>query len=823
MQLIFTFFSSFSEGGPFISKDAHRVFVSLWVSLLLLLANPLHAQLPPNQPEQDCFFAIPVCQDTYIQTNSYSGEGLNSDEINGRNSCMLIGERNSVWYTFTIRQAGNLCFTIIPQDTLDDYDWALFDLTTATCGDIPNNPALEVRCNWAYNQGCQGETGANGRTDCPDQFEACIPVLVGQKFVLNVSNFTASNSGYTLDFSQSSARLYDDIPPQVESVTSFCTGVRVRFDENVLCSTIDSLDFVFTGPGGPYTIYRVSSPNCDRGGAYDRDFDFYLSPGIPTAGWYTLTLAGSVTDFCGNVAPPVTKQVYMPMPPIASIEPPGPAQCIEENDFILTYSGPSSVRFYAWNLGDSTLSIRQQPRKTYKKPGTRTVELIITDVNGCKDTATTQLTVLGNPATQFQLPATACQRDSLTPVNLTTAGAGSAITGYRWFFGDGGYTTDPNPTYYYAPSGDFEVVLAVTNQDGCVGQYSQWLRVFPTPETDFAKEEDLCLGDSAHFINLSTIPSSQHNDLIVSWSWNFGNGATQGMVPQPVVLYDSAGTYPVVLRVVSDKGCVDSLVQQMVIHQPAPPLVKGDSTCIGEPALLSAVPQEDGAMVSWYTAAGDTAVLHHMYSFFTPPLTETRIYFVEVTSEIGCVSERVAATALVPPLQNGRIAAMDSILFFPQPLAQLSLEGSYQPVTYYWTFGDGITSEDPEPAHEYEKPGRYDIGLAFIDIYGCRHTLSRYLDVMRPTDVFVPSAFTPNGDGINDLFSIATPALLVFRFQVFDRFGRMLFESSQPDFLWDGRTEGGKDLPEGVYAFAVDAVDVSGDPVQFAGTITLFR
>ena len=220
------------------------------ITWLLLVVLALHAQLPPNQPEQDCFNAIPLCQDTYFQPNSYTGAGSNPDEIDGTNSCLELGEQNSVWYTFQVETAGDLCFTIIPADTLDDYDWAVFNLTNSSCAAIAVNNSLSVACNFTYNTGCAGETGPNGRVDCPDQFEPCIQVQAGEIFALNVSNFSSSNAGYTLDFSSSTAALYDEIPPELVSVESFCTGVTVTFSERVSCASVTP-GFFFTAPTVP--------------------------------------------------------------------------------------------------------------------------------------------------------------------------------------------------------------------------------------------------------------------------------------------------------------------------------------------------------------------------------------------------------------------------------------------------------------------------------------------------------------------------------------------------------------------------------------------
>ncbi len=106
-------------------------------------------------PEQDCSGAIPVCQNVYVQPNSYNGEGF--QELTFSNSsCLTQGEENSVWYIWTVNVSGTLEFEITPINVNDDYDWAVYDLTNATCADIISGVAPEVRCNYSAIPGATG-------------------------------------------------------------------------------------------------------------------------------------------------------------------------------------------------------------------------------------------------------------------------------------------------------------------------------------------------------------------------------------------------------------------------------------------------------------------------------------------------------------------------------------------------------------------------------------------------------------------------------------------------------------------------------------------
>ncbi|GAB4405517.1 MAG: hypothetical protein OHK0039_06600 [Bacteroidia bacterium] len=793
----------------------------LFLLPVLLWYPSLYAQLPPNQPEQDCFAALSVCQDIYVQPNSYSGEGLNPDEINGATSCFLLGEQNSVWYVFTVQTSGDLCFTIIPADTMDDYDWAVYNLTGRSCAAIATTPGMEVACNFVYNNGCEGRTGPNGLPGCPDLYEPCIPVQAGQTYVVNVSNFSATNSGYTLDFSPSTAQLFDDVPPEVTDIERHCEGATVTFSENVLCSTVQPGDFAFYGPGGTYTVSAVRSRNCDAGGDFDNTFDLVISPPFSQGGTYTVALTGHITDNCGNPAILSTGTVQIPPPPVASINTHAP-QCEEGNSFGFGYPGPTAVTSFAWSFGDGNGSALAAPIHRYTSAGPMTVQLVIRDIYGCRDTATTQVDVLPGPLAAFDAPQALCQLDTFAPVNQTGIQGGAALTSFTWYLADGSRYDRYEIQHAFRQPGRYRVLLEAYNTLGCRDTFSRIIIVWPLPEVDFLTEADVCIGDTAHLLDLSSIRSDIDGDSIASWSWDFGDGDTAGAITAPAHLYDTAGVFPVTLRVVSDKGCVDSLVQGQIIHQPPPPEVVDTAVCWGRRAFLQAVP-EPGGITHWYERSGDTLAfllgpVHH-----TLPVAFADTFYAEVISEIGCVGPRVPVLARHHPIGQGQVLVSDTVLYFPAPTVQPQVEANVLLTQYSWDFGDRRLDSTAQPVHVYTHPGRYVLRLDGTDEHGCPHQWQRIVEVRQQVEVWVPSAFSPNGDGINDRLSIGWRDVQQFYLAVFNRQGQEVFATTLPDFGWDGRSPDGHPLPGGVYTYRVRAIDYTGNPYEAAGTITLIR
>ncbi len=292
------------------------------LSLIGLLGNaiPALSQVPTVQ---DCNGAIPVCQSTYFQANSFSGTGNYPNEINPLLSC-LGGEINSVWYTFTVQTAGTLCFSITPNSPTDDYDWALFNLTNANCSDIATNAALQVRCNFDVGGlppgGVTGATGLAGAGQAP-----CLNVIPGQTFTLNISNFSASQFGYTLQFTGSAA-IFDNIPPTIKPIAAITAcgadSLVITFSENVLCSTVSTDDFILTDPNGNNVqFFGITGSVCASGGNQENTYVLRLATALTVQGNYTLShvgIAGFIFDLCGNGTSPTSLIIPVSFPLVSA-------------------------------------------------------------------------------------------------------------------------------------------------------------------------------------------------------------------------------------------------------------------------------------------------------------------------------------------------------------------------------------------------------------------------------------------------------------------------------------------------------------------------
>ncbi|HMC97893.1 MAG TPA: hypothetical protein VKG92_09575, partial [Flavobacteriales bacterium] len=283
----------------------------------------------------DCDGAIQLCGGVYTEDTAPLGTG-NVYEFTG--ICNQNLESASIWYVFTVQDAGDLSFILDPATDTDDYDWGLFNITNGGCAGInaQDGTSPEVNCN-SYGSltvpnGPTGISTANGGTGTSNgpgdlngpPFNADLPVQVGETYALVVMNWTGSPDGYTIDFTQSTASIYDQNPPVPVSVTTDCSNqtFEVEFSEPVVTSTVSPTDFTLTSPSGDVYPFGTVTPNVPSAPA-QTGYTIVLS-GVPTeGGMYTLTItsiSGNVEDLCGNNVVDTTFVVPIIAPLIYTVE-----------------------------------------------------------------------------------------------------------------------------------------------------------------------------------------------------------------------------------------------------------------------------------------------------------------------------------------------------------------------------------------------------------------------------------------------------------------------------------------------------------------------
>ncbi|MFM2208357.1 MAG: hypothetical protein RL213_2332, partial [Bacteroidota bacterium] len=675
---------------------------------------------PLAPTNQDCANAIPICQNVYSNPISYVGTGNVLNEITPGISCLGSGERNDVWYTFTVQQSGNLNFTITPVNMSDDYDWAVYNLTNASCANIATNGALQVSCNYSATPGNTGPTGAGTTNSQPASgvpFNQTIPVTAGQTYVVNVSNYSATADGYTINFGASSAVIFDNIPPQMTGLTSATTcgssQLTFNFSENILCSTIQNGDFTLTGPGGPYTITGWSAAGCANGGTYGRSVTVTISPAIRTSGSFSFCLgnaAGSVTDLCGNVAPPACF-TFTIAPITLTTSTVNPA-CNGGATGSVTVSPTTGVSpyTYVWspNIGNTS---------TVNNVAAGTYSVTVTDANGC--TATQSVTVTNPPPMTTTASVTSPPCANQTGTATASPNGGTSPYTYSWSPSGG---TGASATGLAAGS----YTVTVTDSRGCTATAAVTVTA-PAPFTASvtATTNPRCSGATN---GSATVSASAGAPTPVTYAWapSGGTGATANNL--------GAGTYTV--TVTNGNGCTATTTVTLTAPPAITPSITAfPATCNGTATGSLTVAATGGTTpytFAWSPSGGTSSTANNLAA---------GNYTVTITDANGCTA-RVGGVVSQPPAVNGTTSSVPvTCNGLSNGSASVVASGGTAPFTYNWlpSGGTGSTANNLSG-------GTYTVTIT--DARGC--TATRTVTVAQPSPITYTSTSTTATCGLSD-------------------------------------------------------------------------
>ncbi|MFN0202363.1 MAG: PKD domain-containing protein [Bacteroidia bacterium] len=310
---------------------------------------------------------------------------------------------------------------------------------------------------------------------------------------------------------------------------------------------------------------------------------------------------------------------------------------------------------------------------------------------------------------------------------------------------------------------------------------------------------------------------------ILTYSWDFGDNSMIQLTPNPSHLYANGGSFLVQLTVISSEGCMDSIRKSVFVYpSPPSPTVKNDTVCLGKGTTLLAITSPPNKAY-WFENEQDNEPVFIGSLFPINSLFENKTFYAQSVSQYQCKSEKVPVFITIPTLDAQTLPIAPQVEL---PMAEVSFSVSANaPIAAYtWDFGDENIGYGTNPTHQYKRPGIFFVSTTLIDIFGCKYLETNQVEVRDVFGLFVPSAFSPNGDQENDEFFIAQNQILSLQFQVFDRWGRIVFSSTDPNFKWNGKDiKTAQDVPEGVYTYYVKAVFENKKEQTQTGTITVIR
>jgi len=599
---------------------------------------------------------------------------------------------------------------------------------------------------------------------------------------------------------------FNFLPP-----TFICEGAPFTFDHSATDIDGDSIVYEICTPllganqgspqpippnGPPYNpiVWQFPYSEANPFGGVPLDID-------PVTGRLTATPASSGQFVYGVCAKEYRNGVYLgetkrdfqvnvvpcPMITIASIFSPTIACGSLQADFLnQSYNAAS----YSWDFGDlSTFldsSSDKNPSWTYPDTGVYMATLIAYSATnpGCNDTTIGEVRVHPAFYADFEIDNIRCTPD-FTFRDKSIA-IGKHADYWEWDLGDGTVSSDTNISHTYSQAGLYEVRLVSSADSSCLDTVETTVSVLEPPVAEFSFELDTCLQ------KVSTLNLSQNTALSL---WNF-NDAWVGPEDQPSHRYNSDGVFRIQLIALSDSACRDSSSQLVSVPPLAEAAFQYEVTECDSVVKFSNLSQ---LAVSYKWNFGDEIESTDHSPVHSYSLSGTIPVTLISTSAYSCPDTLVQDIFFI----SRKKAAFESYIDSCSGLVHFV--GVPQNATeYLWDFGDGTRSRELSPSHAYSANGAYKVNLTTNPESSCMDSVSHYAIFEGPLGelLFVPTAFTPNGDGLNDVFKIS-----VFRpcdrysLSVFNRWGQMIFEAEDAqEAIWDG-TFKGQMAEEGVYVY----------------------
>ena len=474
------------------------------------------------------------------------------------------------------------------------------------------------------------------------------------------------------------------------NATNGCAPFEVEFSNQ---STANATDFEWEFPGGSPSNSMEENPvvTYSTPGIYDvkltvsnsagqsviEETDYIIVGGLPTAS-FTADVTGFTADFTNN-----------------------------------STNAPNSGNMtYEWDFGDNNTSTEENPSHTYTEDGTYDVTLIVTNDCGSK-TINGQVTVVSVPTAGFSAVQTiGCAPFEVEFMNQSTANAET----FEWEFpgGDPATSMEENPVVIYNTPGTYDVILTVTNSAGSnTVTETSYITVgaAPDPAFDFA-----VTGLDVEFINKST------NYLSVEW--DFGDSTTS-VENDPMHSYAEDGAYTVTLTTTNE--CGSTTTTQIVVIATEGPVaafqVVSQTGCVPYEVTFENLSSANAESFEWTFEGGVPPTSTEENPTVTYADTGSYTVTLIATNSLASDTFEVVDYIIVNNVPTPGFSSVDNALVVT------FTNTSTNATSYEWDFGDGQSSTESDPVHEYNEPGEYEVTLTATNECGF-NVLSQTVTVM---------------------------------------------------------------------------------------------
>jgi len=495
------------------------------------------------------------------------------------------------------------------------------------------------------------------------------------------------------------------------------------------------------------------------------------------------------------------------------------SQCQNNNNFVFTSTSTNTNTntVYTWDFGDGNTSSLPNASHTYANYGLYTVKLKVENPPTCFTEITEQVNVVAIPSAQITYPQNICENQ--TPIilasNSSVPGNSGTVNQWQWTIGTT-TTSVQNPPPFFANGGQLPVSLIVGTSEGCFSAESHVsINVHYRPDAKF-KSDALCSNETVHLTDISALPAAAAPDQINAWSWLIDNSTTFN-IKNPALLL-TAGVHNIKLVSETNVGCKSPALDSTVtVHDKPHIQVTLSDSCVNRTITYSAGIINGDPVTTWYWNFGN--------GFYGGPREVFKMFDREGYNPVSLIGKTIQGCkdTLNRPFtiyQNHAFAGNDTTVAMDQPV-QLNAGGG-STVNYSWSPSTGLNDSQIEnPIALLNTDQLYE--LHSISVYGCESNSNILIKRYKGPELFIPTAFTPNGDGLNDILNVFAIGMKTFySFDVYNRFGVCLFHTTDQFKGWNGTYKGMKTDP-GNYVVVAKAQDYRGKFIVKKVNVILLR
>lgn len=390
--------------------------------------------------------------------------------------------------------------------------------------------------------------------------------------------------------------------------------------------------------------------------------------------------------------------------------------------------------------------------------------------------------------------------------------ASTNASSFFWDFGDSTTLSDTSrlgtPSYTYPDTGTYVVMLVVEPYTSCADTAYAQIAIYDLVNTSYTYNGEMCFANhSINFVNTSNYSAD------ATFLWDFGGntsiGTTSTLEEPTNVVWDNIGAYYVELTV-DDFGCSGTYGDTIYIY---PNPIADEIVDEVEACLPYNVQFFDNSLIYgkaqhfWYFGDGYMSNDVDPVHTYMEPGTYTVTH--KIYSLVGCIDSSVSVkknVITVRPVPESGLIVEPTVQSIYNPLFILTDNSANHTSTTTYLPKDKVVEDLEKMSLILEDTGVYAIIHVSENEFGCTDSLIQYIEVYSPFNLFMPNAFTPDGDGINDIYSYTITGVESCHLEIYNRWGEIVFKSDNPYETWNGRLHNvGPELTPGVYPFVMKA------------------